>query len=95
MVPRLCLRARQLQPPEEVVDGSQPAPRVRLRSVADLLPEDSGAERGRCLCLHPRHDVLVDGHGEGDAAVAETLADHLGMNVLLEQDRGVRVAEVV
>ena len=41
------------------------------------------------------HDVLVDGHGEGDAGVAEPLAHDLRVHVLLEQDRGVGVPEVV
>lgn len=59
------------------------------------IPEDGGTKGGCGLCLHAGHDVLVDGHGERDAAVAQSLADHLGVDSLLQQDAGVGVAKVV
>jgi len=39
--------------------------------------------------------MLVDGHREGGAAVAEALADDLHRYAGLEQDRGVGIAQVV
>lgn len=60
--------------------------RVRRRGPA----EEAGG-----VGLHAGGDVLVDGHGEGGAAVTEALADDLHVNAGLEQDRGVGVAEVL
>jgi len=59
------------------------------------LPKDSGAECRSGFGLHAGHDVLIDGHREGDAAVTEPFADDLGVNVLLEENCGVSVAKVV
>ena len=59
------------------------------------VPEHGGAERDGGVGLHAGEDVLVDGHGEGGAGVAEAFADDLHGDVGLEQDRGVGVAEVV
>jgi hypothetical protein len=39
--------------------------------------------------------VLVHRHGEGGAAVAESLADDLHRDAGFQEDRRVRVAEVV
>ena len=60
-----------------------------------LLAEHGGSECRRCRGLHGGHDVLVGVHGHGDAGVSEAFADDLGVHVLLEEDGGVRVAEVV
>ena len=64
-----------------------------------VVPVDGAAEEvleGGCgLGLHARQDVLVHVHGERDVGVAEAFADDLHGDALLEQDRGVGVAEVV
>ncbi len=59
------------------------------------LPEHDVAEHGRGVSLHAREDVLVDGHRERRAAVAEALAHDFHRDTGLQQERGVRVAEVV
>ena len=55
------------------------------------MAEQSFAEHGVAECsggvgLHTGQDVLVDGHRERGAAVAETFADDLHGNVRLQQD---------
>jgi len=52
------------------------------------LAEDPGG-----VGLHAGEDMLVDGHGECGAALAEALADHLYGDAGLQQDRGVGVAQ--
>lgn len=59
-----------------------------------VTPEHHFAER-RCRVSLPGKDVLVDLHGEGDAGVAEALADHFDRDSLLEHEGGVRVPQVV
>lgn len=70
--------------------------RVRLSycpgnsAAVERLAEEAGG-----VGLHAGDDVLVHGHGEGGAAVAEAFADDLHVDAGLEQDRGMGVAEVV
>ena len=66
-----------------------------MQGVQDALTEDGRAERIRGGGLHGRHDVLVDVHRQRHVGVPETLADHLGVHVVLQQDGGVGVAQVV
>lgn len=54
-----------------------------------LRAEDGGTEGGCCVGLHARENVLVDGHGEGWAAVAESFADDFHGDASFQQDRGV------
>ena len=51
--------------------------------------------RWRLLGLAFRENVLMDVHGERDAGVAEAFADDCEVDALLQQDRGVGVAQVV
>jgi hypothetical protein len=79
----------------------------RSTSAATTQPEhvslggnSDAAEHGlaECSCgisLHAGEDVLVDGHGEGGAAVAEAFADDLHGYAGVQQDAGVGVAQVV
>ena len=65
------------------------------RSAGTSVAEHKVAERGSRIGLHTGENVLVDGHGERRAAVAEAFADDLHRDVRLQQDRGVGVAEIV
>ena len=69
--------------------------RSRQRSRAPLRVEHSGAECRSGVGLHAGQDVLVHGHREGRAGVAEAFADDLHGDAGLQQDRGVGVAQVV
>ena len=48
-----------------------------IRAGFWLVAEHGGAECGGGVGLHAGEDVLVDGHGEGGAGVAEAFADDL------------------
>ncbi len=67
----------------------------RTRAEPGSISVHGRAEGRGGFGLHAGHDELIEGHVEGDAAVAEALAHHLGVDVLLEQDRGMGVAQVV
>src|SRR5215212_10984125 len=56
--------------------------------------DEIGDGRGR-LTVHARDDVAVGLEGEGDAGVAQALADHLGRDPGLEGRGGVAVAHVM
>ena len=48
-----------------------------LACFRGLFAEHSVGEGGGGFGLHAGEDVLIDGHGEGDAGVAEAFADDL------------------
>ena len=47
------------------------------------------------LALEMRQDVAVGVQGEADAGVAESLLNDLGMDALLQHERGRRVAQIM
>ncbi len=68
----------------------------RLTQCAlSLIAEHEVSERRCGVGLHAGEDVLVDLHGEGDAGVAEAFADDLDRYPRLDEERGVRVPEIM
>ena len=56
---------------------------------------EDGCEGAGGFLLYARKDVLVGGHGEGGCCVPEPFADDFDGDAGFEEQRGVRVAEVV
>ncbi len=63
--------------------------------IGGSLAEHCVSERRGRVGLHAGEDMLVDGHRERRAAVAQAFTDDLHRDVRLQEDRGVVVAEVV
>jgi hypothetical protein len=56
---------------------------------------DQGGGPAGCALLITRHGVRVNGQGDGRAGVAEPLADHVHRLTGPQQDRRVRVPQVM
>lgn len=50
---------------------------------------------GGCFGLHSGNDVLVGGHCETWGGVTEAFADHFDRHACLEEQRGMRVTEIM
>ena len=75
--------------------GSSRHSAVAFLEVVSFVAEDQTVEPRCGSFIHAGHDVLVGVGGEGVGVMPQALLDDLGVLAIGEEQRGVRVAQVM